>query len=905
MKRIIHILLILLCIISITPVFSQTSSTVSIFEKTSVIKTEYFDIIFPQSSEQTARYVAMHADELYLKAAAFLNVDELQRIPVVVTKKTDVLNAYFTIFTYSRIVLYDTLPTTSLSVFDDTILSVFYHELIHAISYKNNLRNNIFLDYISPFLTSMVMPPSMSEGAAVLAESLNGFGRLNDSISMHVVRQAKIENKFPHWSEIAGARDLYTDGSLPYIFGGAFTEYIYSKYGDTKLAEYWKNTTVIDGLSYVGKFKKIYGLPINEAWLDFESTIEMPALMETSDDFQTENVLYQNLFATDSIIGWQDGFTGDVFTLNTDDLTKKPQFLLSTNLTGRISISRDSRFLSFSGDIGFNFAQNVTSVYDLQRRTFIKTQNGLRDATIVTIGDSSMLCGVKTDGQNSSLVFYSLDDDAPLKTLDFNFGVSVFEPIDAGEGLVVALIRNYGNWELFTYNVQTGEQRTFIFNSPDEIPSSMISLHVSGDSLLMTYALSRYTQPVLARVPISQLRNESIDMLVQSDQRSGGVFSPIYVQPNDGEESIIHISKFYEKRSLSIFPLENLKTTSLKLVEKTEQETTNAIAHFPTQNYNPFGYYLNGYLIPVLGSVNLSPIDTMFENSLSLGASYISVDPTENFLFLVGAGYDIFSKRYTATLSTVFKEKNFTLSSDGYIGVNSAGIDVGAIKLHADIFTPILSDYNVIGISNNFRWIYQKQANNFYLDGSTFDNVTSVYFSRMQKKGRSPYEILGVSLYYQFEIEKYSGVALQRSKNVLFGNIVKLEAFIPRLIPIRNPTRFTVNIPISISFTELFNYTADWEVDCNAVLFSYEIQKPIAYVHTFFKRITLDAGAQYIKYVNDMYDIYIVSSLYTTAAINTSSATGTSIDIGIATAWNPLLSGNDALELGLKFALNL
>ena len=84
------------------------------------------------------------------------------------------------------------------------------------------------------------MPTSLTEGIAVALESTDGYGRLNDGYSLQMLRQAKIENRFPSFKDAAGARDIYPAGNVPYLFGGAFTAWVQQKYGMEKCGEFWK-----------------------------------------------------------------------------------------------------------------------------------------------------------------------------------------------------------------------------------------------------------------------------------------------------------------------------------------------------------------------------------------------------------------------------------------------------------------------------------------------------------------------------------------------------------------------------------------------------------------------------------------------------------------------------------------
>ncbi len=902
-------LIILLLIVCCSILWSQSSSAVSILEKLFVIETEYFDIIYPKVSEQTAQHLANDADDLYIKAADFLGVKNLVRMPVVITQKTDVLNAYFTTIPYSRIVLYDTPPTENLAVFNDTLLSVFYHELIHAVSFKNNLRNICILDDFWSFMTMFDMPPSMSEGAAVLAESSDGFGRLNDSYSMHVVRQAKIENKFPDWSDVAGAYSLYTDGSLPYIFGGAFMEYMYRNYGAQKLTDFWNDTANINLTTYAYSFKKSFGISISDAWADFEKSIEVPVLEEKSLDFfddENNNYLFSNLASSSKGLAWQDLHSSNVYYLPFDE-KRKEQFLFTTDLESRLSFSKSGQYLIASGGTGYPNEDNKVKVFDFTKNTFVSIKSHLRDATVVDSFSNNvpMLVGVETEGQLTTLVGYELlaTKDDPVFSIPFEYGSVVFNPVDIGNNTIAALVHTFGEWHFFTYNYVNGEQKFFESNLENERISNIASLHATDTRLYMSFAKDAQHQPVFAFIELSDFGTESLTLQVEKGERSGGVFAPVEIEINNESYEVAYISRFYETRELSKMTISD-NIESILFTSYNPQKSVDKNTAFEVTNYNPLRYYFDGTFIPVIGSVNLMNIDESI-SPFSLGATMIFLDPVERLLFNAGTGYDIFKDSYTIALSSIFTEQNFTLNSEGYFEMSTEGFEMGATKLDADVFMPIGSDFNRIGLSNAFRFFYKRNTDDFFAKGNTIDNATMAYFTRLRRAGSSFYELLGFSLIYQFQFQQYFGPDTHFTNDFLFGHIVMIDAHLPRLLPFNNPSRFTVNLPLTISLAKYFNYFDRWELNTNVVLFSYEIQKAIPFLHVFFRRVTLDGGICYTHYDDNTNSLLVLGSLYTTTALNASLATGYPLDLGVDFTWDTSKKASEALELGLKFELNL
>ena len=186
-----------------------------------VIQTEYFDIIFPSECRESAQKIEAVCDDYYLEITRLLETDAYQRFPVTITRSVELLNAYYAAIPYNRIVLYDTLPESSLDMYQETIQSIFYHELTHAVTYnmKGSLCRalSVFADSMNPAWLSITT--FWAEGATVSFESKGEGGRLNDPFSTQIVNQSVIEGKFPSWRDVTGSRDTYPGGTDAYMFG--------------------------------------------------------------------------------------------------------------------------------------------------------------------------------------------------------------------------------------------------------------------------------------------------------------------------------------------------------------------------------------------------------------------------------------------------------------------------------------------------------------------------------------------------------------------------------------------------------------------------------------------------------------------------------------------------------------
>ncbi len=421
-----------------------------------LVQTVYFDIIYPPGSAVSASILAECADRLYEHACAELGASPYFRMPVVLTPSHDNLNAYFTPLPYNRIVVYDTLPgaddSGSLAVFSRSLQSVFYHEVVHAVSLNIKspafrVLSAVFADCLNPALA--VVPTLFSEGASVALESAAGEGRLNDAFSTHSVYQAKLEGVFPRWRNAAGARDVYPSGTVPYLFGGEFTRYLLWAYGKERYAEFWYQCGRLQFFKLTaGIFKKVYGLPLADAWRDFEAQLVLPDVSAAPDALtgveyllpDAKKTLYRSLTSSPAGAAWIDPYTSSVrFAENgtcVDDKTGETGVggeigvdgktgidseravvtLLTLSGLKKISFSPDGAYLALSRTLSGTFPKNEVFIYRMSSRTLERLPAAhVREGTVVRLSDgryaaAAVRTGGTADAQSAEIVFYEITE---------------------------------------------------------------------------------------------------------------------------------------------------------------------------------------------------------------------------------------------------------------------------------------------------------------------------------------------------------------------------------------------------------------------------------------------------------------------------------------------------------------
>ncbi|MBR4427444.1 MAG: hypothetical protein IKS77_07040, partial [Spirochaetales bacterium] len=384
-----------------------------------VATTEHFDVIYKDQGSETAAVIFDNCEKIYSSLVTFFGVDPKMHIPVVVTSVYKELNAYYSIYPANRIVIFDTVFTPGdLSNFESSILGVFRHELTHAFHY--NIRGPVFQTF-SEFFGDIVtlspifyLYPSLTEGGAVLSESVDGYGRLNSSYSIQIVRQAKLEGLFPNWFEVAGARDTYPSGLLYYNFAAAFLDYLAQTYGLETVNSIYESFAHLKLWSTPGQvIKSKIGKSVKQAWKDFYDWVEVPTDVITADQVASrrQSASYSTpVVASDGSVYVYDYSTWEVLRFS-EDLSSYESVLTFPTFETSLSISDDGNLLLLP--VVFDSSASVR-LYDISGsgakllHTFSSAERDYRDGVFVQYDGSTCILLYGNEGKSTYLDLYSL-----------------------------------------------------------------------------------------------------------------------------------------------------------------------------------------------------------------------------------------------------------------------------------------------------------------------------------------------------------------------------------------------------------------------------------------------------------------------------------------------------------------
>lgn len=837
------ILIALLLVLAVLPLCASVTGGTRGLRTAS---TEHFDIIYQDSSAKTAALLYENCEDIYAYLVEFFGTDPKLHLPVVVTSEYKTLNAYYTCSPANRIVMFDTVAEPGqLSNYPQTILYIFRHELTHAFQFNirgpfMNVVSKIFGDVLS--LSPMLyMYPSLSEGGAVLTESTDGYGRLNDSYAMQIVKQAKIEGLFPTWLEVAGARDTFPSGLLYYNFAGAFLEYLAITNGYDKVASLYSDFAKI-GWSTFSKIRKIFGVPVKQLWQDFYDWVEIPSDVRTAEALASKKEYgsYSSLVsASDGSVYVYDYSSWDVLKFNPEISSYEAVLNLPTN-EQNLSVSSDGTKLlvSYVTDSVSElrlYSLNGSRAALVRRLRSSDSSKDFRKGCFVTLDGREYILVYSNAGQNTYLDLLDPDtfETVEGKTLSLGYGVIASDFTAFGDATAAMLVCVEAHD--FIAILSLSDMSLKMIENPDGISLLTLSAGKNGSTsvLSFTWCPADAKSTNLSRYGEVELSGSEASVRLSDADISGGVGNPLR---SDG--SVLFSSMYFERRVLSIA---NVSELSLKEAEERgfiglselQAPDTGALSG-ASSRYRAIRYFKDGILLPfatyTFGSTE----------GLALGLTWITQDPTETYMQQISAGTTLatvsgsysFSSLtaipYSINLSALYGTDLADEVEDSPIGSGDLLFDAGlSVSKSFE-----LSHYgHKLGVGDSFEFMGIVSGGAF---ACGYSNYLVMRYSYARKTGMNPYDSFGYSLSaYLSDLRPGA----------------KLAMVFPRLMWWKCDGPNVTNLPFSFSADALYSPDMgvfDLSGSVSVTLYSREIQKafPVVILGLHFQRFTVSLDYQ-------------------------------------------------------------
>jgi len=833
-----------------------------------VSKTQWFDLIYPERCEKTAAILYENVDAIYSEVTEQYGLEPVARIPVVITPAVENLNAYWAVLPYSHIVLYDTSFENigELAVFSETLLSIFRHELTHAVTYT--MKNAFWSRVTQVFGDAMNIGPllvssGMAEGATVSSESMTGEGRLNNEYAKHNVKQAKIEGKFPSYYGVQGTGDLN-----PYYYNGAFHEWLQKNYGMEAYAKFWYYTINVQGLTVRWRFKKAFGEKLDVAWKKFISDYEVPLLAanpviakEAKDyfipdtpDYSRKNDAgskYVSLTSSDNCIYWIDAASRGIFASGKKLFTQTGAYAVSP--------SKDNKYVAvscYADDKAATYAR--VKIYDTEtKQYFTVKEKGLKSAAVVKKSGEYYLVASKFETpENTIQIFKILTEKGRIKEIQAVAKVILPLNIFACEFTSLENGFAYIKKDKLSYSICISDlegQVTQEYVLPQE-RIVINSLNAEDNTLYFSWT-QKGTMPRLGTLNL-----ENGQLGLSGKDLSGGIFSPVA-----SEGKVVYIGKFLnQNRILTLEADSQMDYSTVKnqipdLQEEKEQAQVFEYTIPESEKFNSFKYLNRGLLIPLstFTSENFGPnYGKTPDTDMFIGVSYFTGAPwsdgTSDSLFVTG-GWNILTNSAGLEAVATFGTDTSLLksSTDVKTEINLKGWKYSSVSETVSTGfhfgkTSLFQFKNVLEakVGKQYKWIetkkfpfygyYERDDISLYYD--LFENAL-VSYSNVHYSGPGTYERCGIvtslGAYYVLD-GAFNNSLKQLNAFDLYGGVA---GYIPRLLPFESHYGSTTNFP-SVVGLKILNSNANafsvYEVYANTVLLGMLIKKPVPFFNGIY-----------------------------------------------------------------------
>ena len=843
--------------------------------KLRVSKTDYFDIIYGETNSITAAILYENADNIYRELAAEYGIEISSgslSFPVVITQGVEEFNAYYTYFPYNHIVIYDTAEISDLAVFSQTLLSVFTHELTHALTY--NYKDESFKRASAIFGDAfaghyITVTSGMAEGATVSYESSKGEGRLNDPYALQMVRQAKLENKFPTYSDVKGASDAYPGGSF-YYFNGAFAEFLQKTFGMHKYAEFWYRCINLKNYTAGRAFKKTFGIKIDRAWEMFKEDFYVPQVQSAdpvkdgyardffepdSKDFSKKNnagSLYSDVRAGSGGLVFLDDSCNTVYSFRDGKLQK----LFSHDYIDYVNVSGDSRFVT-AGYYSLAYAntKHKAGVYDMQTKKWIPVEGtNIVNPVVVCSGGEYYLVYQQYEIQKYNICVQKLFDQQEKKVLTLQAGAVPSSFTELGNGSFAFIKKNgldfsicvcktdFSDMQQYDFPLKGGRLRELsVYKEPD-----------SQLSLCFSWALKE----TLPRFGMLQLNDGTFKL--SGEDVSGGVYYPVI-----REGQVYYTGQFFRQnrlmfRELAKFSLDEYKSETAQPQEQalpslpgpSEGEGRLVPEQIPYKPYKSMQYAFSGLLLPVslVSSKEFVSLGNSATNDFSLGLTYFTSLPWDSGLFMLSGGYSFSTEsvnfgfqysggtgsnllKYTLDSTLEFDMTGFKQNCN--LAQASLAFDFGKRSM-LGLSVQAEADYGRVSYTNS-KGNVVKDNRDVYVKTV---QAAALSYSNIIFSGPGTFEKQGLSFTTTI-LHNFEEKVATNPQNIMdfYDLSFDLLLYVPKLIPVICPENYTYNLPLKLQ-AGLFSFetvaAAPVSVGAETILLGYNIQRAVRGISALF-----------------------------------------------------------------------
>ena len=251
------------------------------------VRTRYFEVHYPAPMAEWVQDLTTRLDPVHDAVSAFVGYAPNRRITVIVEDPVSQSNGFANATVDDPlIVLWPTPPDPAgmLGTYRDWPELLAVHEYAHIAHLARPTRNPRerrlwrFLPLRVGPLASRT-PRWAVEGYATYVEGrLTGSGRPHGAARAAYLRQWALEGKLPTYAQLSSGGD-FAAGSMAYLAGSAFLEWLVAQRGDSSLVAVWRRLSARQPRTFAEAFAGVYGAPPDELYGRFTVEVTRRALM--------------------------------------------------------------------------------------------------------------------------------------------------------------------------------------------------------------------------------------------------------------------------------------------------------------------------------------------------------------------------------------------------------------------------------------------------------------------------------------------------------------------------------------------------------------------------------------------------------------------------------------------------
>jgi hypothetical protein len=201
------------------------------------ITTPHFWVHYHDGTEAFAKKVAVASEEAHAILSPLLRWTPRRRTHVVVNDRVDTANGSATVFGRKQINVFAMPPESDsvLGFYDDWVRVLVFHEYVHILHLDTILGIPPLVNMVigKQWAPNQTLPRWYIEGIATYYESsTTRGGRVDSSLFKMYLRTAALTDEFFDLGAATGLPVEWPRGTVAYLYGGFFLDYVFEKHGE-------------------------------------------------------------------------------------------------------------------------------------------------------------------------------------------------------------------------------------------------------------------------------------------------------------------------------------------------------------------------------------------------------------------------------------------------------------------------------------------------------------------------------------------------------------------------------------------------------------------------------------------------------------------------------------------------